>query len=146
MKLIRYRNPMNHAVNELASWFRDPFAGIEPLSNFFGHRFRDLFGDDTHLPVDLYEDDNGYIARFHLPGISKKDVQVNLEPIAELVVSYERREDASGGETFVSRASRRLRLRDDADPEAVKATLEDGVLTVNIGKTEAAKSRTIDIA
>ena len=70
----------------------------------------------------------------------RDDVSVNLEPNGELVVSYEREQDSE-----VAKAGRRLTLPEDANAEEVKAKLEDGILTVTVGKAEVAKPRAITI-
>ena len=41
--------------------------------------------------------------------------------------------------------SRSFSLHGNADPDRIKAKFEDGVLTVQIPKTEEAKPRTVDI-
>lgn len=133
MKSIRYNHPLNHTFNELLTEF-------DPFSRLLGHRFRDLVNGDSRLAADLFEAEDSYIARFELPGVPKSDVRVNLEPQGELVVSYERE-----GESEVARAGRRLTLPDDANPEEVSAKLEDGILTVTVGKADVAKPRTITI-
>lgn len=147
MKPIHYHHPLTHTLNELNGWFREPFTDFEPFSRFLGHRFRDLVGDDSRLACDLFEDDEHYALRFHLPGIAKKDVRVSWEPSGELLVSYEREEkQGEEDEALVARASRRVALPDGVDPESVTAKLTDGVLTVTVGKAPTLKPRTIEIA
>ena len=129
----------------MSDWFRDPFTEFEPFSRLLGHRFRDVVSGDSRLAVDLFDAGDSYGARFHLPGVLKEDVNVSLEPNAELVVSYEREQEGEGS-PLVARASRRVSLPDDANADAVSAKLEDGVLTVTVGKSDAAKPRSIEIS
>lgn len=133
MKHIRYNHPLSSSFNEL-------FSEFDPFSRLLGHRFRDLVSGDSRLPADVFEADDHYVARFQLPGVPKSDVSVNLEPNGELVVSYEREQDSE-----VAKAGRRLTLPEDANAEEVKAKLEDGILTVTVGKAEVAKPRAITI-
>ena len=144
MKLIRYNHPLDQSINELANWFREPFTEFEPLSRVLGHRFRDLVSGDSRLAADLFDAGEAYVARFHLPGVAKDALKVNLEPNSELVVAFEREQSGDEG-TELARATRRLVLPEDANADGVKAKLEDGVLTVTIEKTEARKPRTIAI-
>jgi HSP20 family protein len=145
MKLIRYHHPLNHTLNELSDWIRDPSIDFQPFSQLLGHRFRDVVSGNSRLAVDLFDAGEHYGARFHLPGLSKEEVKVSLEPNSELIVSYERQQEGEES-PLVARASRRVALPEDADVDAVSAKLEDGVLTVTIGKSETTQPRAIEIS
>lgn len=146
MKLVPHHHPLNHTLTELSDWFRDPFVDFEPFSRFFGDRVRELASGDVRLAADLYEDEAGYVARFHLPGASKDNVNVSFEDNGDLSVTYETKNGSDDGECrTVNRAVRRISLPSDADPSAVSAKLEDGVLAVNIKRAPSPQPRTIEV-
>ena len=102
--------------------------------------------------VDLVEDGDHYVLRADLPGVSEKDVSVEVHDNV-LTISGERKsEHEQRGEGFrrVERASgrflRSLRLPEGVDPEAVKASFDKGVLAVSIPKPEQSKPRRVAIS
>jgi HSP20 family protein len=102
--------------------------------------------------VDLVEDGDHYVLRADLPGLSEKDVDVEVQD-SVLTISGERKsEHEQRGEGFrrVERASgrfvRSLRLPEGVEPEDVKASFDKGVLEVSIPKPEQSKPRRVPIS
>ena len=102
-------------------------------------------------PMDLVEEQNEFVLRADLPGLSEKDVQIELEDRV-LTISGERRsehENRKDGYYRVERASgrfsRSLTLPEGVDPESIKATFNNGVLEVRIPKPEERKPRRVQI-
>jgi HSP20 family protein len=92
------------------------------------------------------------VLRADLPGLSEKDVNIELEDNV-LTVSGERKaehEERKEGYYRVERASgtfsRSLTLPEGVDPEAVSANFERGVLEVRIPKPEQRKPRKVTIS
>jgi HSP20 family protein len=102
--------------------------------------------------MDLVEEDKDYVLRADLPGLSEKDVNVEVEDNV-LTISGERtteHEERKGGFRRVERASgsfsRSLTLPDGIDPDSVKASFDNGVLEVHIPKPEQQKPRRVAIS
>jgi HSP20 family protein len=102
--------------------------------------------------MDLVETDEEFVLRADLPGLSEKDVQIELEDRV-LTISGERRaehEERNEGYYRVERASgsfsRSLTLPEGIDPDSVKATFDKGVLEVRIPKPEQRKPRRVEIS
>lgn len=102
--------------------------------------------------ADVVEDKDEYIIALELPGVKRDDVNLTLEN-GTLYVSGERRTPHGDenftrhlGERSFGRFERRFRLPDIAETEKVNASMNDGVLTVNIAKREIAKPRQIEIS
>lgn len=140
----------------------------EPLFNFIDRFFNDsapngLSNQPTDVfptnrtwlpPVDIYETDDAFVATADLPGLTKDDLEIDLENNL-LTVSGERRfekstEDDKGKFRRVERAygsfRRSFNLPTTVDASAVKATFADGVLTLEMPKAEVAKARKIQVA
>jgi HSP20 family protein len=130
-----------------------------PFSSRFPRLLDDLFqewsaGSDTQplLPaIDVSDDDKRYSITVELPGCNKDDVHVELQE-GMLTIRGEKkneREEKKENRRYVERSygsfTRALRLPQDADAENMDASFKDGVLTVEIPKSEEAKPRTIAI-
>ena len=101
--------------------------------------------------VDVREDDNSYVVEANLPGFGKDDVELTFQDglltiEAETSRDEERKEDQFHiRERYAGKVSRSFRLPEDVDPNKVKATMADGVLSVTLEKSEAAQPRKIAV-
>src|SRR5579875_1519189 len=102
--------------------------------------------------MDLVETGDHYVLRADLPGLSEKDVNIELESNV-LTISGERkaeRQEEQGGYRRFERSygsfSRSLTLPKGIDPEAVEASFDRGVLEVRIPKPEQVKPRKVTIS
>ena len=102
-------------------------------------------------PVDITEDDKEYLIKTELPEVRKEDVKVTVEN-GILSISGERKfEKEAKGKKYhrVERAYgnfvRSFGLPDDVDANKVDAKFSDGVLTVHVAKSEAAKPKQVEI-
>ena len=115
-----------------------------------------LASDDQTATVwspraDVAETDDGYRLSLDLPGIDRDTLDVTLDD-GTLKISGERHhrsEQAQGRMHRVERAHgrffRSFALGTDVDPEAIEAHYDDGVLTVQIGKSAARQPRRISV-
>jgi HSP20 family protein len=134
----------------LAMW--DPFVSSGSLGNVFGpDTFKDR-GGQWRPVADLASDDSGYTIRFDVPGVSKDDIDINVEDRV-LTISGERSDTFDSDEksnvyrreAFYGKFSRAFRLPEDADTENVTASYVNGVLEVRVPKSAEAQSRRIEI-
>ena len=96
-------------------------------------------------PADLEETDDTYIVEVELPGVDKRNVEVELTG-RRLTVSGERKERERTG--ILRRRTRTIGqflhevlLPGEVDEEGVKASLADGVLSVTVPKAASEKRR-----
>ncbi|MED6186563.1 hypothetical protein PIB30_067944 [Stylosanthes scabra] len=125
--------------------FQDfPFATSTALS-----APRSAFWDDTtavaNTRIDWRETPEAHVFKADLPGLRKDEVKVEVEE-GVLQISGERSRDKEDvGDTWhrVERSSgrflRRFRLPENARVEEVKASMENGVLTVTVPKTDVVR-------
>jgi HSP20 family protein len=102
--------------------------------------------------MDLAETEDSFVLRADLPGLSEKDVNIELEDNV-LTISGERKsehEERKDGYYRVERASgsfsRSLTLPEGVDPEKISANFDRGVLEVQIPKPEQRKPRKVTIS
>lgn len=132
---------------------RDPFDEFERLARDMlswanTWRLPTLDGFQTALG-ELEETDDAFIVEIDLPGVDRKDVDIELEG-RRLMVTAERKERERTG--ILRRRTRTVGtyrhevvLPTEVDEDAVDASLSDGVLTVRLPKHEVAKRRRITI-
>ena len=101
--------------------------------------------------VDVFESDSQVIIKAEVPGLDPKDLEVNATE-DEVVLSGEtRREEEVKEEGFyrsersVGRFYRRIPLPTTVKANQAKATYRDGVLEVDLPKTEEAKERVVKV-
>lgn len=99
--------------------------------------------------VDLEETDDAYVVEADLPGVKRGDVDVELVG-DELTITGEIKERERKG--ILRRQTRRtgrfdyrVTLPDSVDAEKIDASLNEGVLTVRVPKSERAQRRKIEI-
>jgi len=117
--------------------------------------------DDEYFPalaarspiVDVREKDGRYLIEAELPGVSEKDVKLELKN-GILTLSTERKDekeqnDESGKwirrERRESYFSRSFELPEDADGEKIEAVFKDGLLTVSLPKKPEASPRIVPV-
>jgi HSP20 family protein len=102
--------------------------------------------------LDVQESKDNYIFRAELPGLKREEIDVSLQDDT-LVISGERKvEKVEEGvevhqqERYYGKFQRTLTLPEPVAADKVKAEYKDGVLTVTLPKTEAAKPKKIDVS
>jgi HSP20 family protein len=100
--------------------------------------------------VDIEETDDAWIVEAELPGVDKKDVDIQMND-SELVVRGEIKERERAG--ILRRRTRRVgefefrvTLPGQTDAEQIDAKLDGGVLTIRIPKPQETQPRHIDIS
>lgn len=100
--------------------------------------------------ANLYDSGNEFVIRAELPGLSEKDVNVTVNQDV-LTISGTRENDAPEGytahrrERIPVRFSRSFSFPSPVDMEKVKASVKNGVLTVQLAKAAEAQPRQIAV-
>ncbi|KAK1651279.1 hypothetical protein QYE76_069084 [Lolium multiflorum] len=126
----------------------DPFNGF-PFSSGSGSIFPRTSSDTAAFAsarIDWKETPEAHVFKADVPGLKKEEVKVEVDDGNVLQISGERnKEQEEKSETWhrVERSSgkflRRFRLPDNAKTEQIKASMENGVLTITVPKEEAKK-------
>jgi HSP20 family protein len=150
---IPVRRPTSHAA-PVARF--DPFREFEELQAATGQLLEELWshpgangGAIWAPPVDIEETDDAWIVEAELPGVDKKDINVDVND-GELTISGDIKERERKGilrrrTRRVGRFEFRVTLPGGADPEHVDANAKDGVLTVRIPKPDQAQPHRIEV-
>ena len=144
MNLINW-TPRRHMLPMVSDW-------DHVINDFFGHQV-----DNTNLTnwspaIDITEDNDTFIVTADLPGLSKKDISINIKDNL-LTISGERKvvknenDDRNYYRTERRYGSfkRSFQMTDQIIADKISASFKDGVLTVNVPKAEEVKPKEIDI-
>ena len=110
----------------------------------------DPFARSRALPLDVVRHENDVTLRLDVPGIDPESIDVTVDR-GVLSVSVKRQEERTASGRFFVREramgtfTRRLRLPENLNGDAVEASYHHGVLEVRIPVLEQAKPRKIEI-
>ena len=122
--------------------------------------FRNFFGTDASnrtartwapdLAFDAVRRDGSLDLSFDLPGFRSEDVDISVDD-GVLTVTASRTTDVEDGEhvrrgRWHGNVTRRLRLGDDVDTDAARATFENGVLSLSFPTKELPGAKRIEIS
>lgn len=99
---------------------------------------------------EVSESESAYTLRIEVPGLKADDLELDVTE-STVKLSGERKVSVPEGfeplrtERRSYRVSRSLRFGKKLDPDGVEAKLEDGVLTVTLPKSDAARARRVAI-
>jgi HSP20 family protein len=110
-----------------------------------------LSGRGAFPPVNVFRGQDGYVARFEVPGLAPQDLSIEANG-RNLLVSGKRAaavEPSAGGvhrrECWRGEFSRSLQFPEDADVASASAECKHGVLTVRVPQRPEARPRRISV-
>jgi HSP20 family protein len=132
----------------------DPF---ELLDSFFGMDPFENVGFRSPV-IDVRENDKAYLIEAELPGLSEKDVQLEVKD-SVLTLKVEKKSPGEGDKTekedkdekWIRREraefsfTRSFSLPDNADEEAIEARFKDGVLMIALPKKPEKAPRQVQV-
>jgi HSP20 family protein len=126
-------------------------TSFDPFAEFDRRAQRASGAARSAVRMDAVRREQDVLLRFDLPGIDPDSIDVTVDR-GVLTVSAQRNEEyAEGEKPFIRERvmgsfTRRLRLADTVDADAIGATFDAGVLTVVVPVAETAKPRKVEIA
>ncbi|XP_040992166.1 17.5 kDa class I heat shock protein-like [Juglans microcarpa x Juglans regia] len=127
----------------------DPFEDFALRSSLTSARFSQCCRETStfaNVRIDWKETPEAHLLKVNLPGLKKEEVKVEVEDGRVLQISRERNSDNEDKNDTWHRLERNsgkflrsLRLPENAKMNEIKATMENGVLTVTIPKEEVKK-------
>ena len=109
-------------------------------------------GQSLSMPLDVAETKDAFIVEASLPGVKPEDLDITIQDNV-LTISGETRQEQRSGEKAnyhrierrYGRVARSLSLPTQVQPDNVQATLNNGILRLEIPKAEAVKPRKISV-
>lgn len=116
-----------------------------------GNRAAYDFNGGRRIPLDVRADDEAYVITAELPGLTPDEVKIDILDDVLTLRGEAAAEENGHGETLwreipeLGSFSRRLRLPEPVDAEQAEASMQNGLLTLRIPKSEAARPKSIQI-
>ena len=118
----------------------------------FGRQFFSNFPDEQGIKTDIIEKDDRYELKAELPGFSKDQIDISYEN-GTLIISAENNqvieEKDDEGKVIQKERSysnvKRMYSLNNIDEDNIEAKFEDGILSVDLPKTENNQRKVIDI-
>ncbi len=95
--------------------------------------------------VDITEQDNQYVVKVELPGVSKDDVKITIESSILTIRGEKKQENYQRIGRSYGSFQRLFTLPGTVKSDAIDAIFKDGVLTVTLPKAEEAKPKHIEV-
>lgn len=101
--------------------------------------------------VDIVEDGQNYVIKAELPGVNKEDIKVGVQDDVLTVSGHRHYEKEEKDKKFhrIERSygsfARSFTLPEDSDGEKVSAEFKDGMLKVQLPKTERVKPKQVEV-
>jgi len=144
---------------ELVRW--EPFNGVDKFHSRMSEFFEDVFGRPQRASsvqngvwyprVDISESKDSYLIRAEVPGMKKEDFSLEVKDNTLTLSGEKKFEQPTEGveyrrvERVAGKFVRSFTLPELVKHDAIKATYQDGVLEIQVPKTEAAKPKQIEI-
>jgi len=144
MTLVRWNPTRHRMMPTVHEWDR-------LMSDFFNEGFEDTELTDWTPSVDIVEDKDAFLVTADLPGLTKKDISINIKENM-LTISGERKSEIKDESKNYCRTERRygafkrsFQLTDQVIADKITASFKNGVLTVSVPKAEEVKPKEIEI-
>lgn len=133
------RREMDRFFDELTpfSWMRENNGGS----------IMDVWAPST----DMSEDENEYVIKMDIPGMTKDDIEVNFED-NRIIIRGERSEeeeeekkDYIRKERYDGSFYRSFTIPKTVEEDQIKAKFEEGVLKINLPKAEVSKPKEVKV-
>jgi HSP20 family protein len=153
MSLIRW-NP----VHELDRWPADFYGVQRDINRVFDNFLRGNWPVEESVastyfapPVDIAEQENEYVVKMELPGVSKDEVKISLESNILTIKGEKKHEKEEKNKNFqrtertYGSFQRSFTLPSTVKNDKIDAVFADGVLKITLPKAEEAKPKQIEV-
>ena len=142
---------------QLTKW--DPFREMEDVFDRYSRAIgwprrgaQEVMATGDWAPrVDIAETDNEFIIKAEIPEVEKEDVKVTVDSGVLTIRGERKQEKEEKGkkfhrvERYYGSFTRSFTLPDNVDESKIEASFKDGMLNLQIPKTEAAKPKAIEV-
>lgn len=114
---------------------------------------KDAYNNEEYVlvpPVDIYETENEFVVKAEMPGVNKDGVNITLdnnelEIIGKINGNLPDEKNLKYSEFNLYNYHRKFNVGDTIDRNALKAGLDNGILTLTLPKKEEVKPKKIEV-
>lgn len=147
------------AIERYRGWLHpwNPFRELEEMRQRMESLFRPVAwpssteGAVLVPPIDMYEEKDKYVVKAELPGMKKDEIDISVTDNV-LTIKGERKEEKEKkegnyffSERYYGTFLRSLNLPGNVDAKKICASYKDGVLQIDLPKTEEEKEKKIEV-
>ena len=136
----------------LIKWKPDSLIGWDFDSVFDNIFSGENFGFNRNYPaVDVREEKDRYIVEAELPGLTEKDIDVNIDDNMLTISSKKKEEKEEKKDGYLIRERKAYSFKrcfvvpKDVDREKIDANFKDGLLTLTLEKAPESKPKKIEV-
>lgn len=135
----------NRELSRMQNEFDRIFNDFFPGRPHYKHHFRSNSAGEWSPRIDLSETDESYTFTFDLPGLNKKDIDINYRDGVLTVAGERAAAEKQEGENFLrlerrnGKFSRSFNIPNAIQTDKIGANYKDGVLRVTLLKAEEVK-------
>jgi HSP20 family protein len=133
-----------------------PFQDMVTLRDAMNQLFAESFVNPRawsgagQMPLDLYETEHEYVAKLAVPGLKADNFEVTLQQNVLTIHAHTQAERQEGIRYHVQEQrfgdfTRTIQFPTQVNADKIQANLADGILTVQVPKSEAAKPKRIAV-
>jgi len=131
----------------------DPFADVFPeLFRGVLQPMKSSNGEPLEVRIDVKESENDYVVSAELPGVSKDDIQVDIDRNRVSISAEVKRESEKKdgervlrSERYYGAVARSFALASEVDEAGANAKFDNGVLTLTLPKKAAPSTKRLSI-
>ncbi|SER05873.1 HSP20 family protein [Nitrosomonas sp. Nm51] len=143
-------NNLNQLHREIDRLFDDAFRGFglpdRSRSEFLNRLFSDDLTPAFRASINIASDDKQYTITLEAPGLSQDDLSIELKDRVLVIKGTKQDEQEDKDRHYYRKECRYgafervLAVPDDANTDGIQASMDKGLLTINVPRTETGKS------
>ncbi len=141
-------------MTDVTRW--DPFQEMMTLRDAMNNLLAESFVrpqrgvSGYYVPLDLYETEHEYVASLAVPGLKPDDFEVTMQQNILSISGHTQPEQVEGARYHVREQrhgnfTRTLQFPTPINADNIQAHLSNGILTIHVPKSDAAKPRRITV-
>ena len=141
----------------LIKWTNRPVSLFDEIDTIFNNMnidFPSIFNSESSWSpqFEVLNTDKAYIVRGDLPGVSKKDINIEVNDNILTILGERRNDNRKGDNSFdysriyYGKFSKSFNLPDDVEQDKIQASMKNGVLSLEIPRIKIVKNDVKKIA
>ena len=146
--MITIRNYKPRPTRMLDRFFEDSLMNPDWMGNLCTHT---LEKDPGYPAVDIREEDDSFVLEADLPGLTEKDIDLQVDGNQLNLSSKEAEKKGESKQVYLIKErrtpsfSRSFVIPENVNKEGISADVKDGVLSVNLPKAPETKPKHIEV-